>query len=518
MTHTKHILLFLLLAYLPLSNAFAWKALLVGHRGSDRGVENTIEAFRNGISYYGCDGLECDVQVTKDNEYVLCHDSKLNNYGQNVVIGDYTLAELKALTLTQTRSVAGEASKITYTGTICTLEEYLQLCEDSAVFPVIELKSAKGLNGSNMTGFPKLFTMLQNHHLDSSAYIISFDENAILYVRQNYPSLTCQRLYMSHLMTDSDIDWCQQYGIEPSIDISYTNWDVHTVKRFYNAGLRVATWTINDVGTYNEFVRDRCCYMSTGDCVKKSQIADAPAINWDAIAEYKTTFSPFYVTPLDSFPASTDSVTNDTLTFMMDRHRLQLTANGKRGGFVIKDISALNRPTLYTQSASLSADAQIAFTLIRVSDQIVHVHGFANGVGFGGWYVSNGAPQYGAESIAVDPKDITIALGDTAMLIATVLPQRATTEVSWRTDKSRMITLLKEDRICKVVGKSLCDALIIASVDGKKDTCSLHVVQTTALPMTYDSKTTTQKIFNGSRMFITSPAGQYDLLGQKIKD
>ena len=37
--------------------AWAWKPLFVGHRGCNIGVENTAEAFRNGVNVYGYDGL-----------------------------------------------------------------------------------------------------------------------------------------------------------------------------------------------------------------------------------------------------------------------------------------------------------------------------------------------------------------------------------------------------------------------------------------------------------------------------
>ncbi len=33
------------------------KPLFVGHRGCNIGVENTAEAFRNGVNVYGYDGL-----------------------------------------------------------------------------------------------------------------------------------------------------------------------------------------------------------------------------------------------------------------------------------------------------------------------------------------------------------------------------------------------------------------------------------------------------------------------------
>ena len=47
-------------------SAWAWKPLLVGHRGCNLGVENTVQAYRNGVDIYGYDDLECDARVTSD--------------------------------------------------------------------------------------------------------------------------------------------------------------------------------------------------------------------------------------------------------------------------------------------------------------------------------------------------------------------------------------------------------------------------------------------------------------------
>ncbi len=64
----------LLLVLAVATDAWAWKPLFVGHRGCNIGVENTAEAFRNGVDVCGKDGLECDVRVTKDGYDVISHD------------------------------------------------------------------------------------------------------------------------------------------------------------------------------------------------------------------------------------------------------------------------------------------------------------------------------------------------------------------------------------------------------------------------------------------------------------
>ena len=103
---------------------------LVGHRGSYWGVENTAEAFVNGARA-GYDGLECDIKITADGEYVISHDDDLSRLGHSVSIEGSTLASLQELELSQTRG------GVAYTGRLCTLAEYLDICNQYDCFPVI---------------------------------------------------------------------------------------------------------------------------------------------------------------------------------------------------------------------------------------------------------------------------------------------------------------------------------------------------------------------------------------------
>ena len=67
------------------------------HRGfSGRYPQNTMLAFQKALES-GCDGIELDVQLTKDGEVVIIHDEYLDDltdFTGNV--RDYTLGELKS--------------------------------------------------------------------------------------------------------------------------------------------------------------------------------------------------------------------------------------------------------------------------------------------------------------------------------------------------------------------------------------------------------------------------------------
>ncbi len=66
------------------------------HRGySGRYPENTMLAFQKAAAT-GCDGIELDVQLTKDNVVVVIHDEKIDRTTDGTgFVKDYTYEELK---------------------------------------------------------------------------------------------------------------------------------------------------------------------------------------------------------------------------------------------------------------------------------------------------------------------------------------------------------------------------------------------------------------------------------------
>lgn len=69
------------------------------HRGcSQRYPENTLTAFEKAVGINGLTGIELDIQLTRDNEIVVCHDEKVdrttNGKGN---LKSFSLKELKSL-------------------------------------------------------------------------------------------------------------------------------------------------------------------------------------------------------------------------------------------------------------------------------------------------------------------------------------------------------------------------------------------------------------------------------------
>lgn len=270
----KRIIYLVMLISLFSIDSYAWKPIFAGHRGSYTGVQNTVEAYRNGVDKYGYSGLECDVRVTADGKYVICHDETTNSLGGSLTVATATLEELKAETLTQTRG------GVTYSGTICTVEEYLDVCVEKGAFPVIELKWATGINSNDMSNFPGLAALVKAKGLESKAVFLTSMKPSIEYIRTNYPEFTCQ--FLTGEYWANHFEWCVKWGVNPSIQAGY--FDIYTVKKFRDAGLQVAVWTVNTAANYEKY-GNMGVYMMTCDYLYPSDMPELADIDWESIPE-----------------------------------------------------------------------------------------------------------------------------------------------------------------------------------------------------------------------------------------
>ncbi|UZP01982.1 glycerophosphodiester phosphodiesterase [Clostridium botulinum] len=113
------------------------KTLNIAHRGFS-GVypENTMLAFEKAIEV-GCDGIETDVQLTKDGFLVICHDEQLDRTTTGTgLIKDFTLKELMNFD-------AGIKFGEEFKGLkIPTLEEFLKYVSDKNIIINIEIKNS----------------------------------------------------------------------------------------------------------------------------------------------------------------------------------------------------------------------------------------------------------------------------------------------------------------------------------------------------------------------------------------
>lgn len=109
--------------------------LVWAHRGaSGYAPENTLPAFKLAADM-GAAGVELDVQLTRDNVIVVCHDEKIDRTSNGAgFIRDYTLEELKKFDFSNGNTA--------YEGTqIPTMEEVFDLLDSTGLTINIELKT-----------------------------------------------------------------------------------------------------------------------------------------------------------------------------------------------------------------------------------------------------------------------------------------------------------------------------------------------------------------------------------------
>ncbi len=154
-------------------------ALIIAHRGGPKyAPENTLAAFRGAIER-GVDGLEFDVQMSRDGALVVIHDETVGRTTNGTgAVRDLTLAELRSLD-------AGNGEEIP------TFEEVLQLAKAAGVMVLPEAKSAHLYPGLES----KMVEALRAADYIDHAIVVDFEPDSLDRLHQLDPELRLCALY-----------------------------------------------------------------------------------------------------------------------------------------------------------------------------------------------------------------------------------------------------------------------------------------------------------------------------------
>ena len=237
--------------------------LIVGHRGSQWGVENTRAAFINGANA-GAWGLECDIRVTADGSFVVSHDDSYKRLGgPETKIADMPTEAVLATRLTSKRH------GITYAGTPCTLGEFLDICNEYNVVPVVEVKvctsihsNTKAENEPVFDGIPALINLIDQKGCSDRVVIISFMPGVVDFIHRHYPDITVQVLAGDSDGTiDEWVDWCIERKMD--LDVVHSIVTKQAVDRMHEAGLTVNVWTVDRVEDFERVKAAGVDYITT---------------------------------------------------------------------------------------------------------------------------------------------------------------------------------------------------------------------------------------------------------------
>ena len=153
--------------------------LVVAHRGGGgEKLENTLTALQHSIDL-GIDGVEFDVQRTKDGHYIVNHDITFSRLaGEKRQPMEMTLDEIKLLRLRDPRDHESSGEPV------ATYEEFLDLAKDQIML-FVELK---GASADQQMADDLIAIARERDMLDQIAFT-SLNYNVISYIETKYPEI-----------------------------------------------------------------------------------------------------------------------------------------------------------------------------------------------------------------------------------------------------------------------------------------------------------------------------------------
>ncbi len=226
----------------------------IAHRGySSKYPENTLLAFQKALEA-NCDGMELDLQLTKDGEVVIFHDEELGRTIQGFGhISDYTLQEL------QEKNASILFSTLYGAQIIPTLDDYFTLIENTEIFSVLELKkytdSSPGLE-------EKVISTIEKHGVASRVILSSFSRASIRICQAMAPHIKTALI--------SDSWFFKSYQRAKREDVDYLNlryeylqfsWVYVLIRR----EIPIMVWTVNHPKKLRRLAKSKVYAIMTND-------------------------------------------------------------------------------------------------------------------------------------------------------------------------------------------------------------------------------------------------------------
>ena len=226
---------------------------LTAHRGY-RAVapENTLPAFIE-AGKAGYWGAECDIYMTRDGVWVLHHDPiTYRMMDKNRVVEASTYNQLMKLNYTGGHNIDKYPEL-----KICTFEEYIKVCAEYNMHAVIELKYNR-----NRKHYGKLLDIINKYGVDADFIAFSFEDLVDL------RKICDNDLY--YLVDDIKDEQIESAKTLENCGISYdgncdknVENDCEMIKKCHEAGIKTATWAVDDVERIETLFNAGTKYITT---------------------------------------------------------------------------------------------------------------------------------------------------------------------------------------------------------------------------------------------------------------
>ncbi|WP_163969929.1 glycerophosphodiester phosphodiesterase [Oceanobacillus halotolerans] len=207
---------------------------IIAHRGASKlAPENTMVAFK--LAYqHGAEGIETDVQLTKDNVPILMHDEKINRTTNGEgFIKDLTYKQLQQYD-------AGKWFHRKFEGSMVpTLETFLKWIKDKPLYLNIELKNNK-IDYKHLESI--VYEMVTHFKLQDHTILSSFNPNSIK--RMKPFQKTMDIAFLTKKGSKNILDATKQLGAS-SLHMNHKYITENLVKQSHAKNLSVRAYTVN---------------------------------------------------------------------------------------------------------------------------------------------------------------------------------------------------------------------------------------------------------------------------------
>lgn len=211
------------------------KPLVWAHRGaSGYAPENTLAAFQKAVDL-DADGVELDIQLTKDDQIVVIHDETIDRTSDGKGwVKDYTLEELRAFNYNRTKPEYKHAD-------IPTMREVFELLKPTKLFINIEIKTGVVFYEKIEE---KILALTKEMGMEDRVCYSSFNHYTVTRIHELKPDAEVGFLY-----ADGPIDM-PSYGVKHGVNalhpalynLQYDGF----VKECKEKGLKLNVWTVNE--------------------------------------------------------------------------------------------------------------------------------------------------------------------------------------------------------------------------------------------------------------------------------
>lgn len=206
---------------------------LTAHRGVHAlAPENSLPSFEEAVNngYYSA---ECDIQLTKDNEWVVIHNAEVDGrFCQYGKIADLTLEELK------TFSYNWGANIWKYKDSrIPTLEEYLDVFVGTDTRPQIEI----GVENYDM--LYSIVEAINERNLEDQAIVLTYNLKQLKAIHDLNPNI--ELWYLVDEMTPEIIAQAKELGDNVWLSASYDKNTEENIKLAKSEGINFSLFTVN---------------------------------------------------------------------------------------------------------------------------------------------------------------------------------------------------------------------------------------------------------------------------------